>query len=382
MATAIEEKLPYKPIENYGTRSMIRELIGDGKAKTGRDTYYLPLNKIKVNPNYNGRITSLDTGIDELVEDLAANGLETPLLVDFDSKGNAWIDKGHRRHKALTILSEQKRLKGINKAGIQNGLVECFVNLKKQEPIDKLVSQFRDNNRGVPFNDQEVAQLCLRLHESPFNLKPEKIAEKLCISRGSVNNFLLLAGCSQDTFDAINDGVTNTTAVVTAMRILKSPDEVDEEIAKKRKDNKKFTVGDANLLKKQEAEAKDEMNPELGFGETEEMSREADSAFENAEEYEQVDNQSTFIGPESGPSVAPAAKVVTPGKKKDDIKFDKTREEIVWCNNIITNMDKIASIVGNTDLPEGTVRDVQRLIDFNHVDMEKLREWVHKNARS
>lgn len=258
----IQQGLDFKPIENYGVRADLRKI-----AERGRETYFIPFKKVKINPGYNGRITSLMTGIDELIASLESDGLQEPLLVDWDHKNTAWVDKGHRRFTALTILNERGLLKKINKGGLRNGLVECFVNHKPVELIDKLCSQYTGNNLGVPFNDQEIAMLCRRLTNAPFHQKPDQIAHRLKLSRGSINNYLLLAGCSQDTFDAIEQGVTTTTAVVTAIRVLKSPDQVDEEIRKRKSNNKKFTVGDANLLKQQSEEAEQEMNPTLeGLG--------------------------------------------------------------------------------------------------------------------
>lgn len=593
IATAEAGTLFYKPIITMGNRALIRE-----KATRGRETHYLPFSSLRINPNYNGRIGSLTEGMDDLVEFILQYGLPQPLTVDFDAKGIAWIDQGHRRHHALGIIKERGLLKKLDKPGIKDGAIECFVNTKVAEPIDKLVSQYTSNNKGVPFNDQEVAQLCRRLHESPFNLKPEEIATKLVISRGGVNNFLLLAGCSQETFDAIKDGTTNPTAVVAAMRVLKSPDQVDEEIRKVKANNKKFTVGDANLLRKQSSEASAEMNPELELGAGDQSDNDnettVDEAFaggvqaaviaesndwqkmialkdkaidylsgnvteglqewlsqqpetvkalywiiqepfvstssmligmsyydttdekvsvcvchqdpslhsavtipykdkgrKNKFDYEHSyvteltykeigkdicallrakgfgynnDFVSTFlnnrqlgiygklskaimdsfvpgsslridvdkcgfltinkhvdgdyilaeimdsslgakreskvfrmksgdysigsiyenliIADRTRPEVKPVEKQERQPRLKDELKLDPTREEIIWCNNIIGNLDKIETILKSTDLPEGTKNDIERYIGFSHKDMEQLRTWVHKNARS
>lgn len=115
------------------------------------DLYFLTHATIQVEPGWNSRTTF--TGIAELAEDIAANGLIQPLRIR-NEDGAIYLIDGERRHRAIAH-------------GITTGILPTDfpipVTIEKSENLsDRLFSQLSANT-GVPFTLIEKARLYSRL---------------------------------------------------------------------------------------------------------------------------------------------------------------------------------------------------------------------------
>lgn len=115
------------------------------------DLYFLSHSKILIDPGWNSRTTF--TGIPELAEDIAGNGLITPLRIR-NLEGTIYLIDGERRHRAIAH-------------GISTGIIPADfpipVIIEKSENLsDRLFSQLAANT-GVPFTLIEKARLYSRL---------------------------------------------------------------------------------------------------------------------------------------------------------------------------------------------------------------------------
>jgi len=77
--------------------------------------------------------------------------------------------------------------------------------------------------------------------------------------------------------------------------------------------------------------------------------------------------------------------VAATGKEKDENdvpgakKFDESREEISWCQNLIKNLDWLS--VQSEKLPEQTSKDFVQRCNWLIKDAELIRDWVSKNKK-
>jgi ParB/RepB/Spo0J family partition protein len=312
-------KFPYKIINEVANRSFVRENF-----KASTQLYKIPVKKIKVRTGFNVR--TIFGGIEDLAASIKECGQQVPLEVDVLPNGVVYLVKGHRRLKALQLLIDSS-VEGFDE-------VLCKVNSTETTEFKRIVELYADNMYGEKLSPLEEAAVAMRLKtyyakELPNN---EAIGKAMGgISRQKVDNLLKLAGATEEVKEKIAKGEMKATDVYHRITTVDKPrknDRNEQELAK---------TSSKNGAPK-DALAKDmkELN-EL--------------------------NESSEAKEEKTPT------------------YDKDRDEIKWCQNVIGLLDKISVKIDKSGLTEQYKKDVEGLIRFAHKDMVELRDWVHKNKK-
>ncbi len=320
-------QLPYMEITAIAGRDTRRD-----KAGTGQHTFWVDFSTIHIRDGFNLRKDYKE--IPELSLYIEFNGVPGgPLTVDMLQDGQCPLEIGHRRYKAIVMLLEKfggdvsllrPNLPGIR---VKEGAleVECFINDNKVDELTRLKRQFTSNN-GEKYTSLEMAELCWRM-EKFFNLNPTDIARELGMSRQQINNYLIIAGQSDQVKQAIGGGTITPTAAVNLARKLNDADKVTEKVEAAVASGNKISVSDVQRLEGEDAQgntkgSKDEL------GET----------------------------------------------------FDEGREEIRWCQNVIKLLDKIGTKVSKIDNDQ-LKGDIEKNIEWAHKDMELIRNYIKKNKK-
>lgn len=255
-------QLPYFEIKEVVNRKYLR----DNFKQTGRASYMIEFGKIKVRENFNKRIIFED--IVELSDSIFVHGLKEPLTLDILPDGTAFIEAGHRRHKAISLLVEKGRVGWTNET-----LIEFFSNNKDVSELDRMINQYTSNNNKKKLKPFEAAAVA---YEAKFNFseKPksnEEIAELLGISRQQVDNYIAIATASDD---LKNQMVMADMNLTDCLALLKSKKKLDKQTDQVEEDSHKNTAGKTpfpkDMLADELAELKDLENQEPPEEESEE----------------------------------------------------------------------------------------------------------------
>lgn len=175
-------------------------------AKIFRSTYKVEFKLITILNGWNTR--TIFEGIEELAEDIAANGLNEPLEGVMTPEGKFLLTDGERRYKAIQLL---------RKNGVKISEVEVVPLPGKMEPQDILVRMLSSGVQKSMYKDVEVANGLLRL-KSDFNLSNEDIGHKMGKSRQWVDNMIKLAKQPEEIKEKVAAGVVKKTQVVVPMK--------------------------------------------------------------------------------------------------------------------------------------------------------------------
>jgi hypothetical protein len=319
--------IPWKEIDpsSVATITQAREALN-----RATDTYWIPFELLQERPGFNPRVEY--TGIMELAQKIEVNGLE-PITIDMvksdrkpkkgESEFDYYIDKGHRRFRALSKLHTGGSLQELDLPGIREGRVLCFINTKEVTELDRIRHALTSND-SWPLTALEQADCIWRLR-NVFKLDNKAIREVTGLSRQHIDNMLTLAEQSDTVKGFIKQGVISATTVLKATRIAGTVERTSDLVSglTKSKGTGKVRGTDVDQLQRQEA-------------------REA-------------------------------------AADDPDEKFDENRPEIAQCQNVIRNVDKIGSLIKNVD---SQLRDdVFRMIDFIQKDMVEIRLYVKKHKR-
>lgn len=175
--------LSYQEITNVANRDYLRENF----KRAPRDSYFVPLNKLKEREGYNKRVVYEE--IRELADSIFAHGLQEPFHLNILSDGTVYIVRGHRRWRAYLLLVEEGKL-------VADVLVEFFPVKANVSEMTMLLDQHISNNLQKKMKPIERANLAFELkHNFGTTLSHEQIAEKMCISRQHVDNLIKIASC-------------------------------------------------------------------------------------------------------------------------------------------------------------------------------------------
>jgi hypothetical protein len=170
---------------------------------------------LSIEPGFNERINYGD--IDQLADDIAANGLETPFKIrKLEGSETIFIVHGHRRHRAITEkLIPQGRWH--NEDGSVKP-VDCYAEARGTTDFDRLAGQL-SSNTGLAYNLLEKAAGYKRLLEMDDSLKPADLARRFGESKQAVSDALRL---SREGSAKLHKAILNgTMAASTAIAIIK-----------------------------------------------------------------------------------------------------------------------------------------------------------------
>lgn len=381
-------ELPYKPLRKLANRDQIREI-----GKKGRETIFISFDKIKIREGFNVR--TVYSGIEELAESIAVNGL-TPLVVDVTGVGQVFLEEGHRRYKALTLLSEQKRLKKLQLEGIRDGFVECFCNKVAKTELQRIKGLFISNS-GEPLTYKEKTAVVERL-KTHYDLSNQEIGDQLGLSRQTVDNMLLLASAPESVRDAVQRGEIKPTAAVALIRKTTSDDEIlpfltqygpGGQITQSIVTSYFGAKREEPTQWKEAPKQQDEMNvPEDTANRTGEdplaSFKQQVKDFEEGieEQIHQHNEDIRVMGYDDDPeenshkTSSKAPPVQKPKTEREAI--DDVKEETIWCSDVIKDLDWIDNTITNSKLPKQTKDDIISRINFATKKLDSIREFTKK----
>jgi ParB-like chromosome segregation protein Spo0J len=311
--------LPYK---EFQSEQIAGKMVARQELNRAEDTYWVPFRELEERSGYNPRF--IYKKIDELAESIAINGLN-PITIDLvkeKTRYRRFIDRGHRRFRALKILADKGVLNKLDVPGIREGKVLCFVNPKDITEWDRLRNTVADNDAS-PFEPVELADAIWRAKHL-FQKSTDEIRQAFRISRQHIDNMLILAEQSPFVKDCISKGIVKATTVTKLARHVGTAEKVTDVVAGMTKDNKKFRGSDVDEMARKEKQEQEAADPEE--------------------------------------------------------KFDENRTEIALCQNVIRNVDKIMTLVKKVQNPQ-LVGDIERLVNFTQKDMVEIRAYVKKHKK-
>lgn len=427
--------LPYEEItkDKLANRDYLRKNFGRGK-----ETYLVPVSSLVIREGFNKRIVY--EGLEELAESIKENGIKEPLVVDVMAGGRIFIEKGHRRYKAIQLL--------ISK-GFKIDTVECFINNRDVTEQQRMEDIFNSNMFASKLNPVEQANTVYALKNNFGKISNEDIAKKIGVSRQQVDNLLILADAGDDTKQEIINGNLGVTEAIKYIRNLKKVEkesdkaemdanktsaaapslpadplandlkelaELEEETAEEKdqrllRENTKReqereqlleisdeitvrpdTLGEhtgrklsAPVIRKWVEDFIDEDNGDVVSIDRNEVVVKKDTVL-TEEVIDQIlflDSPSTILVYKKGMEpVAKSVVTVLSGGDDDTVKYDMDRIEIQQIQNVIKNFDKLSGIVSRIDCcPEQTKTDVEKLVDWTQRDLAEIRTWIHKNKK-
>ncbi|MEO6305961.1 MAG: ParB/RepB/Spo0J family partition protein [Bacteroidia bacterium] len=415
--------LPYEVIEKVVGRQYLRENFTVGKT-----SYKIPVSKIKVRDNFNRR--SEYNGIEELAGLIKEHGLQEPLIVDVLPDGTVYVEKGHRRLKAIQMLNDQG-------TGIET--VECFVNSSNVTELQRALNIYVSNMSGHKLSTLDQAET-VKIVKNSFGLSNEQIAAKIGVSRQTVDNLITISEMNDGLKHDIRHGemsITSALALIRDQKKLQKQTDKAEELSHITGDGPtplpidplKQEVEELKQLDIQ-AEQQQQQAAEFERKEVDRLERDAvlvvvgmesleshfgkrlaaparkhwEEDFVNEESGEVVTlpsseiimNQGVVISETSAQNLIDAeipevwifreittsASVITElpstGEKST---FDEDRPEIASINNAIKLGDRILTQIEKADLPAGLKKDITDWSAWQMKSMLEAREYIHKNKK-
>lgn len=362
MAEVETPELPYKVIGKGSNRNHVRAANKEVGAKLSRETYMIPFKNISLRDGFNIRTEYDPKKVEEMAGSLAATGLNSPLSVDLvlgGKKPRYVVEIGHYRWMGMDLLQQRKELKGIDKPGLRDGYVECFVNntdIDEESRIVRLIS----SNQHTPLTPLETAEVCQRLKRY-YNHSSEHIGDLLGMSRQSVDNHLVLADQPDHIKQSFKKGNITLTQILEEVRTRKRADKAAD---KKEEDSHKTSKRTTGQTTADKIEMPDTLDHLIKDAE-EELEQEWPTAGLEREEPE-IEEE-------------PQA----PTLDRAPIRIDQSnpdaerKEEVLLCNRVIQNADKLAGMAEYL-ADKALSADFIRLINFIQKDMEPIREYVKK----
>jgi len=430
--------LPYFEIKEVVNRKYLR----DNFKQTGRASYYIEFSKIKVRDGFNKRVVYED--IPELSESIFIHGLKEPLTLDILPSGEAFIEMGHRRHKAMQLLIDKKR-----EGWTGETMVEFFSNKGEVTELERMVNQYTSNNTKKKLKPFEAA---LVAYEAKFNFseKPksnEEVAELLGVSRQQVDNYISIASAPDELLYQMEQADMNLTDCLSLLKKQKSLSKQTEEAEEASHKNSGAPAPEQKDMLADEVKELKELEKETPEEEQQRLIREQNKAAQEHEQLMEVSDEikvkklKEHIGRKlSAPAIrtwtedfvdedtsevvtidrneilVPKGEVITeeiveqlkdwkglgidtifvykkgcepiaasvitePVAQKEKGKYDEGRVEIQQINNCIKLADKLEAIVNKLDVPEGVKKDVTSIVSWLQKDLAEAREYIHKNKK-
>lgn len=419
-------QLPYQEITTVANRSYLRENF----KQSARTSYYIYFNLIKERDGFNSRIIYED--IPELADEIFAEGLREPFVLDILPDGTAYIEEGYRRWRAISLLVEQGRWK-------ENTLVEFYPNKAEMTELKRMANQFISNNKRnkkklKPVEQAKVAWNVKNLYTAE-PMSHEKVAEVMLCSRQTIDNLIRIAEADDRLRQEMITADLNITECLSLLKSKKTGDAITDKAEEQSHVTgtaippppKDELAGDLAELKELQQETPEEAEKRIA-AELEELLKISDeikvsklklhkdrklaadafkitsTPFVDEDSGETVDVEHKEVIAEQGtvldetiiediqnagvktvfvykPGCEPVAKsviTVEPEKKAKD-KYDEKRPEIKNCNKAIQLIDKIEAIVTKLDVPEDVKKDLAYNVHWAVVNMQEAREWIHKN---
>ena len=359
--------LPYEEITKVANRDYLRKNF----TRAPRDSYYIEFEKILERDNFNQR--KVYEGIEELAQSILASGLKVPFVLDVLPDDRVFVEEGHRRKRAIQLLIDRKEKGWTGKT-----LVEFFPNKSDATELNRMVNQYTSNNHKKKLKPYEAAEVAFSVKNNYRRVRSnDEVATLMGVSRQQVDNYILIATASDELKNQMvmaDMTLTECLAIIKGVKKLKSQtDKVEEDSHKNTapptpfpKDELADEMKELADLDRQAEQMKDELEVDEETGEVR-MTNPDLKGYES-KGLDLVGNTVAATGKEKDENDVPGAK-----------KFDESREEISWCQNLIKNLDWLS--VQSEKLPEQTSKDFVQRCNWLIKDAELIRDWVSKNKK-
>jgi len=336
-----------------------RSFLRENYTVSTRVAYKIPFEDIKIRDGFNRRVVYED--MDELCASIKVNGLIEPLTVDVMLDGTVYVERGHRRYKALVMLREQ---------GECFDFVECFVNQKSVTEFDRMLAQYTSNNNQRKLKPVEAAEVAYALK---FNygkeLSNEEIAEKMGVSRQQVDNYITIAMAGDDLKNQI---LVQDLKITKALELIHNEKKLKEQCFREEKKHAQSSLSITADVKDVNADELASLN-----------SLEKDIALSKDEDV-RFSNHNPDDEKENGQPLNLVGNTVSDQSEqrseKGEKKYDESREEIKQIQNIIKLIDKVDVIAEK--IPDSqTSKDICDIIKWMRNDAMPLRDWIHSNKK-
>ena len=157
----------------------------------------VPLESIRVQ-KHNVRLHNIDQGLEDLAENIRANGLLQPIAAYYDSEESRYVIlTGQRRLNAYHRLNERY-------PGGRFGKILCRV-IPKPDTSEEMTSMsLAENITQLPMTDQDLVKAVTDLYNVYGDY--EMVQEKFGITRNMVDKYVRLARLPDRLKTAIQDG--------------------------------------------------------------------------------------------------------------------------------------------------------------------------------
>jgi len=347
-------QLPYEEITEVANRDFLR----DNFRRSNREVYQIPFFQLQEREGFNKRIVYED--MEELAQSIKEQGLKEPLTVDVLPDGRVFIEKGHRRFKALQMIVE---------AGGNVDYVECYPNPRSVTELQRMTDIYTSNMHSCKLTAIEQSAVVFSLKNNFEKVSNEDIATRLGISRQKVDMLLLIAEASDDIKEQIK---LNTMGITEACNLIRKQKKLEKQTDQVEEDSHKNSAAPTPFPKDELATEIKELD-ELEKQEVDEETGEVRMTNPELKEYESKGLDLV------GNTVAENGKE----EKQDDgtVKYDESRDEIKQVQNCIKLADKLEAITNKFDIPEGSKKDVADIVKWMQKNLAEVREWIHKNKK-
>jgi len=425
----LQLSLPYEQV-----KVLPRPQLRSKFSVTSRVSYWIPFNKIAIREGFNKRKDLGD--IRSLADYIEIHNLPEPFVLDVVSEDKAYVEKGHRRFAAISLLISENRFDPESR-------VEFFPNNTEVTEFKRMVDQIKSNNyHSKPLTPLEQSAV---VFEAKYNYgreySNEELARELNVSRQTIDNLILIAKADDSVKDSIKLGDMSFTDAVAFVRSQKK---AQKEANKKEEESHKSSAAplplpedplrkdieelheleqEAEEYKANAAESRKRQQLEKLYEVANEVlvNKEAlieqigkrlaapacaewteDFVDDNSGEVITIDKKevifdtnvlideevieklieadvkSVFINKH----VIAAPSVITePVASPEKSKYDKDRPEIAQVLNAIGLNDKVSVRVEKLDISDQDKKDLTDYLKWQMSDLMELREWVHNNKK-
>jgi ParB family transcriptional regulator, chromosome partitioning protein len=206
--------------------------------------FNVPLDRIKVQPDFNARKDFGD--LLGLAKDIAARGLDYPLIVRYAEDGQSvLIIDGERRYRAIKLINE-KKLSPDHHLMLD---IPCIIEEKGIDEAGRCYKMLSTGINAKPLTEMEQADVIFRLTHI-YKQKPRDVALKLGRTQTHIAHLLDLRSAPHDVKMAVQKKQLSATAAVKVAKASPAKRAQVMEKVNQAKPGKKVKVSEVEKITK------------------------------------------------------------------------------------------------------------------------------------
>ena len=213
--------LNYEAIEKVANRDYIRKNF----KTSSKVAYWISYKEISVREGFNEREDYSE--IEELAVSIFEHGLLEPFVLDVLPTGLNYIVEGHRRHRAISLLISEGKVK-------EDAVFQFFHTASDVTELSRKAGQIISNNFQKKFNTIEMSKVAWSI-KNDFSEQPkshEEVAKTLALSRQTIDNLIAIHEAPDDIRNEIRLGtlsINKALELIRSQRKLKKQTDAAEE---------------------------------------------------------------------------------------------------------------------------------------------------------